>query len=421
MKHTPILAALAALVLPTACPSTEPPQMPTESHPVTLVLVDDAGWDLWEAAHTPNLDRLAEGGIVFENAWMAPRCAAARALIYSGLESHRPENLVGWGLPPGNDFELPITGSLLPQVLPGTKSHRGKFHLGPRERAPDWPIEAGFDDWSGSPRNLGADGGVGYYEWEEAFPGGFAWRTQYATEKVCADAAWDIAAGVEFVSVWLNAPHQPFDVPPPGTYTTGDTSSELGISIAMLEAVDYYLGPVIDQALAAGHVVIVASDNGSSEHIGGGKDTLTEAGLRVPLIVAGGVKADGSPAVLQGVSYDLVQGTDLYSTIAELRGSSATTPDSLSFVPVLFQGPGMGLRRFSRSQAFKPSGLPPQAGKWSRAARSSRWKLIEDEDGTRHLYDLRRDPTESFDLVNPGPLTSEQARALAVLVGELPS
>lgn len=378
---------------------------------VVLVLLDDVGKDLLADAHTPSLDLLAQRARIYRRFWASPMCSPTRAAILSGLEAHRAGNLMG-----GNttDYELPITARLLPRLLPGSSTYRGKLHVAPVHRT-GWPLQAGFGDWSGT---TAAALGTGYYGWWWVREGGREWCDQYATEVVAREVMGDIAAGTDFVYAAFHAAHTPFHVPPrelaPYSWTHEDLATDLGQARAMTEALDTALGWVADAALSKGYVLIIASDNGTSKKVGGEKGTLREAGICVPLFVLG-------PEVDPGVSDALVQATDLWATVLEARGvaSFPVAEDSVSFWPEATRGAPPG-RRYLRSQTFFPAGAAPDPLHWKRAVRDSRWKLISHGSQTVPLfYDLEADPRELDDLMD-GPLTQEQTQAYQRLLDHLP-
>lgn len=61
---------------------------------ILLIVVDDLGFaDLGSFGgeiETPNLDRLAYGGIRLTNFHVAPTCSPTRAMLLSGVDSTRP-------------------------------------------------------------------------------------------------------------------------------------------------------------------------------------------------------------------------------------------------------------------------------------------------------------------------------------------
>jgi hypothetical protein len=78
---------------------------PSPTYNILLILADDMGVDrmsIYEVegdpdadylATTPNLDTLADTGLIFDNAWSLPICGAARAALQTGRFPRR----TGWG------------------------------------------------------------------------------------------------------------------------------------------------------------------------------------------------------------------------------------------------------------------------------------------------------------------------------------
>ena len=64
---------------------------------ILFLLTDNQGWDMMGCAgnsiiHTPNMDKLADSGVRFTNAFVTtPICAASRASILTGLYRRKHE------------------------------------------------------------------------------------------------------------------------------------------------------------------------------------------------------------------------------------------------------------------------------------------------------------------------------------------
>ncbi len=139
---------------------------------IILVLVDDMGFsDLGcygGEIETPNIDRLAAGGLRFTQFYNAGRCCPTRASLMTGLHPHQ----VGIGhmtAPPNQPlgFEGPYQGYLndhcvtIAQVLHRAGYHTmmtGKWHLG-SDRTECWPLQRGFDRYFG-----GLSGAFNYFK-----------------------------------------------------------------------------------------------------------------------------------------------------------------------------------------------------------------------------------------------------------------
>jgi arylsulfatase A-like enzyme len=132
---------------------------------VVVILADDLGYaDLGcygSEIETPNLDRLAGGGLAYSNFHVTPMCSPTRASLLTGVQHH----LAGFGTVahsdagfPGYAMELPATTATLPEIL-GAQGYAtfmvGKWHLakdsdisaaGPQH---SWPCQRGFDRFYG--------------------------------------------------------------------------------------------------------------------------------------------------------------------------------------------------------------------------------------------------------------------------------
>ena len=150
-----------------------PPEVPRSPN-IVVILADDLGYsDLGSYGgeiETPNLDRLARGGVRFTQFYVTPRCSPTRAALLTGLYSH--EVGIGhlnerWGRP-GYRGELAPDVATLAEVLRagGYRTYMsGKWHLAPNpdlDTQPSdaarrgWPRERGFDRFFGTIRGSGS-------------------------------------------------------------------------------------------------------------------------------------------------------------------------------------------------------------------------------------------------------------------------
>jgi arylsulfatase/uncharacterized sulfatase len=171
------LVPLAALLLSTAAAPVPSPVTPPVRPNIVVLLADD--WGLTDVGafggemRTPNLDMLAQKGVRFSNFHVAGSCSPTRAMLQTGVSSHRaglgnmPETI-----PPqhqgrrGYDAVLNnrVTGFANQLQAAGYRTYfTGKWHLGEAEYA--MPTSHGFD---GEPQPAlpaagGASGGPAHH------------------------------------------------------------------------------------------------------------------------------------------------------------------------------------------------------------------------------------------------------------------
>ncbi len=198
---------------------------------IVIVLVDDMGFsDLGcygGEIDTPNIDRLAAGGLRFTQFYNAGRCCPTRASLLTGRHPHQ----VGIGHmtePPGQPLGIigPYQGFLnddcvtIAEVLKGAGYHTlmsGKWHVG-MESKENWPRQRGFDQYYGC-----LSGAINYFR-----PGGDRGITRdneavetddafYATDTF-TDIACQMLSDVSqaddkpfFLYLAYNAPHWPLN------------------------------------------------------------------------------------------------------------------------------------------------------------------------------------------------------------------
>ena len=136
--------------------------MATKTRPnVVLILNDDMGYsDLGcygGEIETPNLDRLAAGGLRFSSFYNTARCSPSRASLLTGLHPHQ----TGIGIltydsgPEGYAGNLNHRCVTIPQVLQanGYRTYMsGKWHVSSNLKTPtdSWPMQRGFDKFFGT-------------------------------------------------------------------------------------------------------------------------------------------------------------------------------------------------------------------------------------------------------------------------------
>lgn len=417
----------AALLGLSSCQALAIPSADAPLPNVVIVLIDDVGRGMVgalaqhdSAPSTPNLDALAQQGVLFTQAYANPSCSPTRAALMTGL--HGFHNGVGNVNPYGEDGNptpsLSTEGPTLPKLLAPTHHNVviGKWHLAQENDLPDHPFELGFERFRGTKGNTRS-----HYTWPE-YDDFWPVRTRvgYAPTTLVDDAIEEILQASEplFLYVPLLSVHVPYQLPPPHLIagdlpTPGDDAVDARL---IMESVDTEVGRLLD-ILPEDTWVFVLSDNGSPGRItrppfanGRGKGSVTRAGVNVPMIVAG-------PGVVPGESSALVHVVDFMATIGELLGLEVEgAEDSVSFAPTLFGGEGA--RGEVYAERFLPAGNAP-AEAWNRSIRSHSHSLVHNN-SRLNFHDLRADPREEHNLLKRGGnLSDEAARELQRLARAL--
>ncbi len=410
-----------------------------------FIFLDDFGWkdtgfmgsDFYE---TPNLDALAEQGMVFTDAYSAAaNCAPARASLLSGQYTPRHEIFnVGTGPRGKAEFRrlkhVPGTDTLRPDIVTWAQCLReagyrtatmGKWHLSKD------PLPYGFDLNIGGTHSGGPP--KGYYPPHGNVPGlKDVPEGEYLTDTLSHRAA-------DFVTENKGRPwalylthfavHTPLDakkelVAKYEAKTPGKLHDHVAMA-TMIQAVDDGVGEILEALDASGQrndtVIVFFSDNGGygpatdMDPLKGYKGTYYEGGIREPLVfVWPGVVAPGSRCSVP------VIGVDLFPTFCEITGAKLPEQplDGVSLVPLL-KGDAEATTSLAERPIYWhfPAYLQSYGGKYhleqrdplfrSRPCsviRMGKWKLHEYfEDGGLELYDLESDLGESRDLAESNP------------------
>ncbi len=418
-------------------------------HNILLIIADDFATDGLRLYNSnanaslpsmPTVERLAQSGVSFRNAWSYPTCSPTRCSILTGRYGFRTG--IGYALANPLGPTLQSDEFTLPQALTAAAPHIrhgmvGKWHLSFHAEDPN--TLGGFNWFSG-----GILGELkAYDDWPqkvvngESFGNVLKGYANYATTDNLSDATnWISAQGTNSWFLWLafNACHEPLHLPPADLHTnstlTGDQTDidanprpyyeamaqSLDTSMARLLT---FLGPQTNQT-----TIIFLGDNGTpSKNIqppystNQCKGTLYEGGIRVPLIVAG-------PKVTSPNRWTdaLVSTVDLYATILELAGVNLTSTlptnllfDSHSFLPVITNAAYPPSERFLLAENFNAT-IPDEVA--GQAVRNARFKLIQFNTGVQEMYDLATDPYEGTNLL-AGILGSVQQSNYLALSAQL--
>lgn len=409
---------------------------------IILIVLDDMGWrDAGFMGNsfieTPTLDKLANAGLVFNNAYAnAPNCAPSRAALASGLYAPRTgvytmikgdmgDKRLRRVQTPANKMYLEpdtITMAEMLQTAGYRTAQIGKWNLGSGDVR--GPRGQGFDINIAGSRS--GDAHKGYFS-----PYGLAELTdgptgEYLTDRLSAEAIRVIETKDPrpfFIYLSHFAPHFPPQAP--ATLIDKYKSKKAGFKdsaipadptyAAMLERVDEGLGNIMHalqaQGLDKNTLIIFTSDNGGYDKVSymaplrGQKSLVYEGGIRVPLFMwwPGHISAGHSDTPVIGV--------DVFPTLMRVAGVNAVqqTLDGVDLSPLFSAATPAPLNRQSLFWYFPAYvvGLYDEAAdtvfqqRPAAVIRKGDWKLIYYLDSSRReLYNLANDPGETHNLVD---------------------
>ncbi len=419
---------------------------------VVFILIDDLGWkDLScqgsQVYETPNIDKLAETGMRFEQAYTAhPRCAPARYAFITGRYPARVH------LP--GDWKWDGTEYTMAQAFhdAGYKTFfAGKWHIA---KGDVFPQDVGFDiniagGYAGAP-------GTYFYPYHKGkklkkkdihgLENGK--KGEYLPDRLTDETIKFIKANKDkHFLVYLShySVHTPFEAKekyikyykekikhikfkgpefiPEGTGYTKCWQNN-PIYAAMIQSVDESVGRIMktldELHLSDKTIVVFTSDHGGLSNKGynyrplatsnlplrAGKGHSYEGGLRIPFIIKWpGVTVPGSKT-----NYPII-GMDIYPTLVEAAGikwKKHPKIDGVSFVPAI-----KGEVKENKSRYFfwhSPLARPYSTGDINvSTVRHGDYKLLDFYDARRkELYNIAKDLGEHNDLFNQKPQIASQ-------------
>lgn len=351
------LATCTAMVAHAAdAPAAQQPPPPRPAFNIVLVVADDHGADAGcygnPKIRTPNLDRLAREGIVFDRAYAtASSCSPSRAVILSGIHAHANGQ---YGLAGGaHRFETREKVRSLPLLLmrAGYQTARiGKLHVAPAEV---YPFEQVLTADTRDPVAM-AKAARSFLRGSHRFFLYFATADPHRGGPVDDSDGAPNAFGNRPGDDPDRAPfrYSPDDVVvPPFLPDSPECRAELAQYYESVSRVDRGVGQLIAELEAAGRwndtVLVYTSDHGVA--FPGAKTTVYEPGLRVPLIVR--VPGLADPGSRRDALVGLV---DLMPTLLEYTPSDYDLGklQGRSFAPLIADGKLAGPARFFASHTF---------------------------------------------------------------------
>ena len=410
---------------------------------------------------TPHLDKLVSKGISFSQAYANPLCSPTRASMMTGKnaarsgfttatpatatyfkkkqpvsEGHSPHDAIdhkdrikeqqAW-LNGKSNTGLQPSPANLPNVLDSHHSvFIGKWHLGGHNVTALQPAAHGFDE---VPFSKDTGGSPYFYKKPDGDKG-------YLTDKLTdlavnfidsygAERSKGVAQKPFFLYLCRFAVHTPLQAPKesiarfankPQKGTLGHKNATYA---AMIKHLDDSIGRLMSTLEKTGldqnTLIVFASDNGGAEYTGstdnapfkGGKATMYEGGIRVPLVYYMPGKYEG------GIWCDsVVSAYDHLPTLAAITGNKIPEDlDGVDLTSILADPKAKAADRtiiwhypYNVKVIHPDNGLPltPHTG-----IRKGDYKLLWDWHGNVELYDIVNDPYEKNDLSEQLPEVSK--------------
>ncbi len=426
--------ACVAAASPVAAPSA------SAARPnLLLIVTDDMGYgDLScygsSQIRTPNIDRLATGGVRCTAGYVSNSvCAPSRAGLLTGRSGSRfgfEHNLSRPDYVRPEFAGIPLDEPLIADRLKALGYRTGmigKWHLGDSLPA-QHPNARGFDYFFGM---LG--GGHAYFPKPDAndldrngakvtsirVPYLTDWFTTEALEFMRGEGAPGAGDPAKpwFLYLAYNTPHTPMEAKPEDLAKYAHISPKTRrTNCAMQDCLDQNIGKILDDLRARGRLdntlIVFVSDNGGSVEasyavnapLRGGKGTFFEGGIRVPTIYHW-------PAQLRPAVYDKpVSSLDFMATFVAAAGGVPPEPGTAKKRTGLRQPSGrvydsVNLLPYLRGES---SGVPHETLFWRTALRGSAvrhgdWKLLVPNNQPAQLYHLSDDLGETRDLAAERP------------------
>lgn len=440
---------------------TEPPN-------IVFILADDLGFNQIGAygdtpIRTPNLDKLAENGIRFTQAYSGNTvCSPSRVSLMTGRDGRLMHDN-------SNKVQLRDIDVTIPHVLKHAGYDTalfGKYSIGSQMGVTD-PLAMGFDTWFGMYSILEGHRQYPHFLWRDGkklrIPENEAGKKGAYAQKLFVDEAIQYIKQERdnpfFVLLAFSSPHAELAAPekfvapyvsefeeenPYNGMSAGEPSDQYAwyypekverpyaTFAGMVSALDSYVGKIVstleEQGIAKNTIIVFTSDNGPHDEGGGDpkffrasapyrgmKRDLFDGGIHVPMIVSWPAKirtgrVDESPWAF----------ADVLPTFAELANVPLTKvprvrTNGTSIAGLLNDDPDVIPDRTLYWEFGKQVGDPNSGvvGDVFQAARKGKWKAVKyGRQAPLQLFDLDSDPSESKELSASYPEVQKEFREL---------
>ncbi|MGQ8337522.1 sulfatase [Sunxiuqinia sp. A32] len=438
------LALTQFLAFGTSCQRKNAEQENVKSPNVIVILADDQGWGATsilmnksisesksDFIHTPNLERLAEKGVIFSNGYAShPNCSPTRASLLTGkspaklhltdiVERHTGPLYEGNKLiPPTHIDGLPSKEITIAEIIKTNRPEYSTAHFGKWHLANGGPAMHGFDESDGETSNnegnLRLDGNP-----KDIFgitSRAISWMDQQVNNET------PFYLQLSHYATHLGMESKDETIAKIGSRTPGERHTNIKYA-GMAEDLDEGVGLLLDEVdrlgISENTYIIYVADNGTyptnnpgniNGPLHGWKATAWEGGIRVPFMIAGpGIEHAYSD--LRVVTYDLFPTICEWLNIQKLPdglegGSLSEIVDSSQHEQAVSRANDFLVFHFPHYQLQKGSQPVSTIIKGDYKL----YKLYEDN--RFMLFNLKDDVDETLDLVSEKPEVVGELKAL---------
>ncbi len=427
------LLASLALVCNTAALAGEKPN-------IIFILADDLGYgdvscfNDTKLIMTPNLDKIAQQGVMMTQTYVYPVSAPTRAAFLTGSQGHEI------GVYGNADSDVPGVGperkTFTPklQELGYATAWFGKWHQG--YSLASHPMNNGFDRAYGflggmhdfhDPKDGSFYNGGPYSKYSNIYDDFEAVdQMEYFTKEITNQALDFIEQQSDnpfYIYLAYNAPHTPLQAPDSVIlkYLKQGHEAIAATRYAMIDYMDQEIGRIMaylqEKGLDENTMLVFMSDNGPELEINSGgykghKFTIWEGGIRAPLIVKypGVVPAGKKSNSMCGV-YDLAT---TFLTLA--AGEPMSFGSGVDLMPYFTLEKTDNARdEFIIANEPRSTSIPYTHNNMNLLmVRSHEWKLVKDVQRSElGLYNMDNDPQEKINLYSEHPDVVERLLDIA--------
>ncbi|MDO6693897.1 sulfatase [Aliiglaciecola sp. 3_MG-2023] len=301
---------------------------------IILVIADDLSWDDLgayghETVKTPNLDKMAEKGMKFDNAYLtASSCSPSRSSIITGRYPHNTDaEQLHWALPAAQ-----ITFSEKLQEVGYWTAAAGKWHLG--DEVVD-RFDVVHESRFGKDEPSGTDKWLGLLDERPKDKPFFLWLASWDAHRPFFEGEHPVKYAQEDVRM------------PPYYPATELYLNDFAAYYNEVSRLDYVVGQIVkkleSQGIADNTLIVFIADNGRP--YARDKATLYDSGVKTPFIA---YWPDGISAGI--VSKSIISSIDIAPTFLTLANAELpSTLEGKTLTP-LFKAPNTPFRKYAFSE-----------------------------------------------------------------------